>query len=234
MDSNYGNPYGDGLDNYGYGMGYGGTMNYTQILEELQSGDEMRIYSAIMELSQSLSLAQENTMNNFSIDAYVEAINNIINTESYSDISSEIAFHSILCLINIMDIFPSSVNTIINKSNDKGSVIGALSNKIQNLEYIDVAEKSIKALERISSESAITILNNANLEAIMTMADFFELDTQILILKMMSNICMNISREDDFNKLEIIPMLNNYFEVRGFSDKHATMFGLMCTTFQFL
>ena len=51
----------------------------------------MRIYSAILELSRTLSMAQENTMNNFSIDAYVQAIINIINTPTYSDISNETA-----------------------------------------------------------------------------------------------------------------------------------------------
>jgi hypothetical protein len=51
----------------------------------------MRTYSAILELSRTLSLAQENTMNNFSIDAYVQVIISIINTPTYSDISNETA-----------------------------------------------------------------------------------------------------------------------------------------------
>jgi E3 ubiquitin-protein ligase TRIP12 len=188
MDPYINNSYNYGMGDFSYPGAYGSTNNYAQILEELQSGDEMRIYSAILELSQTLSLAQENTMNSFSIDAYVEAINTIINSPTYSDISSEITFHSILSLINIMDIFPNAVNTIINKTNENGSVIGALSEKIQNLQYIDVAEKAIKALERISSESAISVLANASLDTILNMADFFELDTQILILKMISNV----------------------------------------------
>ena len=111
MESNI-NPYNFALDSYGFGS-YGGNANYPKILEELKSGDEMRIYSAILELSQNLPYAQENTMNDFSIDAYVEAINAIINSPTYSDVSSEIAFHSISSLISIMEIFPSSVNTII-------------------------------------------------------------------------------------------------------------------------
>jgi hypothetical protein len=51
----------------------------------------MRIYTAIIELSQNLSMAQENMMNNFNIDSYVKALVAILNTPSYSDISSEIA-----------------------------------------------------------------------------------------------------------------------------------------------
>lgn len=91
--------------------------------------------------------------------------------------------HCVLCLINIMDIFPSAVNTIINHQG-----VAALSQKIQNLEYIDLAEKAIRALERISSESANSVLNNASLDIILNMMDFFELDVQICILKMISNV----------------------------------------------
>jgi E3 ubiquitin-protein ligase TRIP12 len=82
-----------------------------------------------------------------------------------------------------MDIFPSAVNTIINHQG-----VAALSQKIQNLEYIDLAEKAIKALERISSEAAHSILANADLDIILNMMDFFELDVQACILKMISNV----------------------------------------------
>lgn len=81
-------------DAYGMGpesFGWTNTFSNQQWLEELQSGDEMRIYSAILELSRTLSLAQENTMTNFSIDAYVQVIITIINTPTYSDISNETA-----------------------------------------------------------------------------------------------------------------------------------------------
>lgn len=79
---------------YHYGaesMNWGTNLSNNKCLEELQSGDEMRIYSAILELSRTLSLAQENTMTNFSIDSYVQVIVNIINTPTYSDISNETA-----------------------------------------------------------------------------------------------------------------------------------------------
>lgn len=84
--------YGYGADEYGFNTAF----NNTQCLEELQSGDEMRMYSAILELSRTLSLAQENTMNNFSIDAYVQVIISIINTPTYSDISNETACKLVL------------------------------------------------------------------------------------------------------------------------------------------
>lgn len=82
-----------------------------------------------------------------------------------------------------MDIFPSAVNTIINHQG-----VAALSQKIQSLEYIDLAEKAIRALERISSEAANSVLNHASLDIILNMMDFFEIDIQTCILKMVSNV----------------------------------------------
>ena len=129
-----------------------------------------------------------------------------------------------------MDIFPSSVNTIINHHG-----VTVLSQKIQNLEYIDLAEKAIRALERISSEAAHSVLTNANLDIILNMMDFFELDVQICILKMISNVCMNLNREEDIEKLKsLLPALTNFLEIRGTSDKHSELFNLTCTSFQFM
>lgn len=128
-----------------------------------------------------------------------------------------------------MDIFPNSVNTVINHGG-----VAALSQKIQNLEYIDLAEKAIQALERISSEAAGSVLANASLDSILNIMDFFEVDTQILIIKMISQ-CMNLNREEDMEKVKIlVPALTNFFEIRGTSDKHQQMFRLMCTAFQFI
>lgn len=128
-----------------------------------------------------------------------------------------------------MDIFPNAVNTIINHQG-----VTALSQKIQNLEYIDLAEKAIKALERISSEAAGSVLQNADLDIILNMMDFFELDTQVCIIRMIS-VCMNINREEDFNRVvTLIPALTNFLEIRGTSDKHSEIFSLMCSGFQFI
>ena len=85
--SDYPDMYGYGGEDYGWNAGFS-AVNW---LAELQSEDEMRIYSAILELSRTLSLAQENTMTNFNIDAFVQVIINIVNTPSYSDISNETA-----------------------------------------------------------------------------------------------------------------------------------------------
>mmetsp|Transcript_42629 Transcript_42629/g.49855 ORF Transcript_42629/g.49855 Transcript_42629/m.49855 type:complete len:123 (+) Transcript_42629:303-671(+) len=122
-----------------------------------------------------------------------------------------------------MDIFPSSVNTIINHQG-----VAAISQKIQNVDYIDLPEKAIRALERISTEAANSVLLNANLDLMLNLMDFFELDIQIVMMKLISNVCLNLNREEDISKLlTLLPTLTMFFEIRGTSDKHSDMFSLI-------
>mmetsp|Transcript_42629 Transcript_42629/g.49856 ORF Transcript_42629/g.49856 Transcript_42629/m.49856 type:complete len:89 (+) Transcript_42629:15-281(+) len=84
-------PYQDMYNYGGEGFLWNTEFSTTSCLEELQSGDEMRIYSAILDLAKTLNIAQENTITNFSVDSFVQAIVAVLNMPTYSDISSEIA-----------------------------------------------------------------------------------------------------------------------------------------------
>ena len=77
-----------------------------------------------------------------------------------------------MCLNNLMDIFPNCCSTIINNTG-----IQAFSSRIQSFDFIDLAESGIKALERLSVEQSRSILEQANLEIILNMMDFFEMGT---------------------------------------------------------
>lgn len=119
-----------------------------------------------------------------------------------------------MCLNNIMDIFPASCATIINNGG-----IGAFSSRIQSFDFIDLAESALKALERISIEQSRSILDQANLDIIMNMMDFFEVNTQRTILKIVSNVCQAINSEEDFNKVNLfVPPLVQLFEAWNSSE----------------
>lgn len=76
-----------GEDNYGWSPAF---QDYKQILELLKSQDEMLIYEAVMTLQSQLSVAQENTLTNFTLDQYIPALIDILKRPSYSDLSNEI------------------------------------------------------------------------------------------------------------------------------------------------
>ena len=54
-----------GIDNLGWSPAFA---DFKQILEQLKSDDEMMIYEAVTNLSNQLSVAQENTLTNFTLD----------------------------------------------------------------------------------------------------------------------------------------------------------------------
>lgn len=60
--------------------------------------------------------------------------------------------------------------------------ISILCQKMQNFEYVDVAENAIRALEKISVEHGSAILNAGGLEPMMNMIDFFVVSTQVRLL----------------------------------------------------
>ena len=56
------------------GEAWPGTADYKIILEQLKCEDEMIVYEAVTNLSSLLSVAQENTLSNFTLDQYIPAI----------------------------------------------------------------------------------------------------------------------------------------------------------------
>ncbi len=44
---------------------------FKKLLDELKSGDPVRIMQGVIELSQELSMAQENTLHHFQADAFI-------------------------------------------------------------------------------------------------------------------------------------------------------------------
>ena len=90
-----------GVDNFGWSPAFA---DYKQILEQLKSEDEMMVYEAVTTLSNQLSVAQENTLSNFMLDAYIPALIDILKKPNMTDISNEINCTCLLILnfVNIV------------------------------------------------------------------------------------------------------------------------------------
>lgn len=84
--------------------------------------------------------------------------------------------HSAVSITHILDIMPAASKILVNSGG-----IEVLCLKMQNFEYIDVAESAIKALEKISHDYGLAILNAGGMEIMLTMIDFFVVSTQVNI-----------------------------------------------------
>lgn len=74
------------------------------------------------------------------------------------------------CLTNLMDIFPSVWNTIVNH----GAIKCIAEVLERSMGFIDLNESCIKCLEKISLENPYGILTSGTLGLCLNMMDFFE------------------------------------------------------------
>lgn len=86
----------------------------------------------------------------------------------------EIALNSIICLNAFLDLNPLFTTTIV-----KNGGIPKIVMMTQNIEYIDIAENAIKAIEKISTENTLVLLENEALMNILNLIDFFELSLRV-------------------------------------------------------
>lgn len=75
------------MDNYGWSPAFA---DYKQILEQLKSEDEMLIYEAMINLSNQLSMAQENTLASFPLDQYIPVLVDILKKPPATDLANEV------------------------------------------------------------------------------------------------------------------------------------------------
>lgn len=80
-----------------------------------------------------------------------------------------------ISLTQILDIIPQACRIIVNCGG-----IEILCQKIQNIEYIDVAESAIRALEKVSVEYGPSILECGGMETMLNFLDFFVSATQVI------------------------------------------------------
>jgi len=69
---------------------------------------------------------------------------------------------------------PQSSRVLVNSGG-----VEVLCQKMQNIEYIDVAEAAIRALEKISFDYGLSILEAGGMEIMLTLIDFFVASTQV-------------------------------------------------------
>ena len=130
----------------------------------------MLVYQGAMELRDALAYAQENQMHGFQTEQYLDNLVKIVNRDVISDLSNEVKFFCIQCLSTLMDIFPGSVNTLV-----QAGLVKGMSNLLQNsFGFIDLSEACIKAFEKIVIENPPAVLRSGAIGVILQQMDFFE------------------------------------------------------------
>eukprot|EP00698_Gefionella_okellyi_P017273 TRINITY_DN5031_c0_g1_i1.p1 TRINITY_DN5031_c0_g1~~TRINITY_DN5031_c0_g1_i1.p1 ORF type:complete len:1695 (-),score=309.88 TRINITY_DN5031_c0_g1_i1:43-5127(-) len=156
------------------------------LLVGLTSGDEMEQLEALSEVAEMLSLGTEDSLSTFDIDAFAPVLVNLLNAEHNPDLML-LAARS---LTHLMDVIPPSCARIVGFG-----AVPSFCNKLLTIEYIDVAEQSLLALEKISHEHASAILQSGGLAAVLAFIDFFATPVQRVSASIAATMCKNVPLE---------------------------------------
>ena len=148
-----------------------------QLLTSLKGPDTSAQLAAAAELSQMLVMGNEDTLHGFPIKQAVAALTSVISGEGNFQLVQALAsyfymikiFHFFVTRWNVFSSFSTQVNQAVRAlSNMMDSlprssavVVGAIPaflEKLQSIEYMDVAEQSLVALEMLSRRHAKQIL----------------------------------------------------------------------------
>jgi hypothetical protein len=122
-----------------------------------------------------LQFAQENTMQGFKTEEYMDVLIRIVNREVImGDMCGEMKFFAINSLTTLMDIFPQLCNSLVNL----GYVKAIKFTMDLNLGMLDLNEACVKALDRIVLEHPAQVLKSGAIPSLLEQMDFYGVGTQ--------------------------------------------------------
>lgn len=132
-----------------------------------------------MTLRDSLSYAQENQMQGFTTEQYMDILVKIVAREAVTDFSNEVKFFAVQCLTTLMDIFPSLVNGLVH-----AGLVTAMAALMQgSFGFVDLTEACIKAYEKIVMENPPAVLRSGAVAIMLQQMDFLETSSQQRIFR---------------------------------------------------
>lgn len=150
----------------------------TSVKNFLKTLDTDELIESLSILSTELSIAQEPVLLSIPVGKVLEGLIKCL----HYDIS-EIVLLSMNCLLTLLEVAPNFSPVLIS--------IGSLPvivSKVKNFSYVDIAEKAIKIIEKISKIDPGTIFNDGVFQLVLETLDFYEYDTQKSIINIGINI----------------------------------------------
>lgn len=150
--------------------GYGNVIGSIQSLFlALDNSDDLNILQILNQLAIELAILQEELLAAMPLDQLVCGLVSCVQRDHFPDI----VLQAISCLMTLIDILPSLSSLLISRGG-----ITVLSTRLQNFEFIDIAEQSIKLLEKISNDSTNEIIMQGLFENMIGTIEFYDKDTQ--------------------------------------------------------
>ncbi|KAK9755060.1 Ubiquitin fusion degradation protein 4, partial [Basidiobolus ranarum] len=176
------------------------------ILRHLKCYQEPSVQlAALQKLAEIFSIATEDTLTKyFTCDPFIKELVNLMKGAELrnEEENSEIMLLACRCLSNLIEALPSALSNVV-----YNGAVSTLCSKLMEIQYIDLAEQALSALERISAEYPTSILREGGLVAVLSYLDFFSTNVQRTAVTTVANCSRNVPKEYFGAIKEVIPIL---------------------------
>jgi E3 ubiquitin-protein ligase TRIP12 len=164
----------------------GGSARVKSILASLREDDEGQQLTGLTELCEYISISSEDAMMSFPTEQVVPLLVSFLGADHNPDIMLLAA----RALTFLADVFPPSAVAII-----RHGAVPAFCSRLLAIEYIDLAEQSLQALEKLSHEHPGSLMRAGALVAVLSYVDFFQTGVQRVAAATAANICRGLTTE---------------------------------------
>ncbi|MCE3052106.1 E3 ubiquitin-protein ligase upl4 [Datura stramonium] len=174
---------------------------FKEVLSSLsKASEESALLAALTELCDLLSFSPDSSMSNLMADSFSPVLVRLARHESNPDIM----LLAIRAMTYLCEVHPRSSAYLVNHD-----AVPALCQRLMAIEYLDVAEQCLQALEKISREQPIVCLHSGAIMAVLSYIDFLSTSVQRKALLTVVNICKKLPSECPSPLMEAVPVLCN-------------------------
>jgi len=180
----------------------GGSARSQELLRGLRAmGDPSAQMAALSELNEMLVISGEEMMMSIPLVAFVQVLVELMQLEYMPDIMLLAA----RALTTMADVMPPSRGVIVHQG-----ALPQFCSRLLTIEYIDLAEQSLQALEKLSQDYGAECARQGALIACLSYLDFFSIGMQRVGLQTAANICRQFpSSALTDGTSDAIPILTN-------------------------
>lgn len=157
---------------------------------------------ALTQLCDYLSVGTEESMVSFSIDAFVPPLVSLL-----SDGTADTKLLSARAITHMMDALPTAAASI----SHHGAAVPLCANLL-SIQYIDLAEQSLSALEKLSTDFPHPIVRAGGFSAALSFIDFFSTGVQRVAASTVCNLCRGPPSEAMDMVVEVLPTMRNLLD----------------------
>ncbi|XP_068492520.1 E3 ubiquitin-protein ligase UPL4 isoform X2 [Phaseolus vulgaris] len=154
--------------------------------------------AVLTELCEVLSFCTEGSLSSMTSDLLSPLLVKLAKDEKNPDIM----LFSIRAITYICDLYPRSAGFLV-----QHDAVPTLCQRLFAIEYQDVAEQCLQALEKISREQPLACLEAGAIMAVLNYIDFFSTSIQRVALSTVVNICKKLPSESPSLFMEAVPIL---------------------------